>query len=157
MSELSAVLTHSPPAVFNQYHSEFQPSHMLTHARTHARTCALQDLSARHQGNTKCEQLHTPPRCINRAHTYSHMHTHEGECVFLCVLSFSLMCVSLTGRANYYNCSPSCPLGERNIKIEQEMCVCLCVYREASRGFRANGSIQVHPGWWGWGEGGKRQ
>lgn len=39
VSELSAVLTLSPPAVFNQYHSVFQPSHMATHTRiTHTQT-----------------------------------------------------------------------------------------------------------------------
>lgn len=107
VSELSAVLTHSPPAVFNQYSSEFQPSHTSAHANTHARTdAALQYLSARRRGNTKYEQLHTyAAKCIRSALTYlrppPHTHTHEWANVCLYVrfsVDVRYVRVSITGR-----------------------------------------------------------
>lgn len=104
VSELSAVLTHSPPAVFNQYNSEFQPSHTSAHANTHARTdTALQYLSARRRGNTKYEQLHTyAAKCIHSALTYlPPPHTHEWANVCLYVrfsVDVRYVRVSITGR-----------------------------------------------------------
>lgn len=141
VSELSAVLTHSPPAVFNQYSSEFQPSHMSAHANTHARTdTALQYLSARCRGNTKYEQLHTyAAKCIRSALTYlppPHTHTRVGECVFICAfLCGCAICACVHNGPEIINSSSWCPPGEQNIKLERETCarVFVCACKRGSR------------------------
>lgn len=133
VSELSAALTHSPPAVFNQYHSEFlQPAHMCVHTLTHAQTWTRTHTRtknphithkhthtnlASYQGNTKDEQLHTPPWCVNRAHILSHTHTHiKGECVYLLVCFFSLG-LSVQHRVVVIN---SCPVFWKSGRVEYQ-------------------------------------